>query len=291
MKRTKVRWAGRLLSPLNIACLAILALFAARCGGTERPGVNPASQSHSALASSTGALTLTMDAAAPLVQGTFTAYDLTVTNTTADPIAFNVSGDFPDTTVSALPAGCVSLGGGLPLFVCIGLSLDPGATLVIQFQIRPQIAGSATYGASVAGSTFPDVSATDVENVAPAPTDVQVTGSSNNGSPQLGSAFVYTFQVKNNGPFATFGGVSFTDALPASLTFLNVSNDIGSCTGGATVSCDLGDLPVGVQATIRIMVKAPAAPGSIANTASIAIGQQTDRNPANDSVTVTVTPK
>jgi hypothetical protein len=38
-------------------------------------------------------------------------------------------------------------------------------------------------------------------------------------------------------------------------------------------------------------VQAPAAPESIANTASIAIGQQTDRNPANDSVTVTVTPK
>jgi uncharacterized repeat protein (TIGR01451 family) len=291
MKRTKVRWPGRLLSPLNIACLAILALFAARCGGTERPGVNPASQSHSALVSSPGPLTLTMDAPAPLVQGSFGAYTVTVTNTTADPIAFNLGLDFPNTTVTGLPAGCTGLGGNSGLFVCIGLSLDPGATQVVQFQIRPQIAGPNTFGASVVGASFPNNALNDTQDVAPAPTDVQVTGSSNNGSPQRGSAFKYTFQVKNNGPFATFGGVSFTDALPASLTFLDVSTDIGACTGGATVSCDLGDLPVGVQATIRIVVQAPAVPGSIANTASIAIGQQTDRNPANDSVTVTVTPK
>ena len=34
----------------------------------------------------------------------------------------------------------------------------------------------------------------------PGPTDIQVTGSSSNGSPQVGSSFSYTFQVKNNGP-------------------------------------------------------------------------------------------
>jgi len=241
--------------------------------------------------SSPGSLALTMQATAPLVQGTFSPYTVTVTNTTGDPLTFNLGLDFTSTTITGLPASCVGLGGGTPLFVCINLSLDPGATLTVQARIRPNVAGSLTYGASVVGSTFPSNAAADVVDVAPGATDVQVTGSSNNGSPPLGSAFTYTFQVKNNGPFATFGGVSFTDALPPSLTFLSVSTDVGSCAGGATVSCDLGDLPVGVQATIRIMVQAPAAPDAIANTASIAIGQQPDRNPANDSVTVTVTPK
>lgn len=277
-------------SAFHAACLAILALATVRCG-TERPGLDRASQNQPALVSSPGPLSLTMDAAAPLVQGTFAAYTVTVTNTTAGPIAFNLGLDFPDTTVTALPAGCVGLGGGSGLFVCPGLSLQPGATLVVQAQIRPNIAGSVTYGATVVGSTFPSNSLNDTQNVAPAPTDVQVTGSSNNGSPPLGRAFTYTFQVKNNGPFATFGGVSFTDALPASLTFLGVSTNIGTCSGGATVSCALGDLPVGGQATIQISVQAPLAPQTIANTASIALGQQTDRNPANDSVTVTVTPK
>jgi uncharacterized repeat protein (TIGR01451 family) len=278
-------------SPFYAACLAILALAAVRCGGTEQPRLDSASQRHSALASSPGSLALTMEAAAPLVQGTFTPYTVTVTNTTADPITFNVGLDFPDTTVTALPAGCASLGGGTPLFVCSNLSLDPGATLVVQAQIRPNVAGSLTYGASVVGSTFPSNSATDVVDVAPAATDVQVTGSSTNGSPPLGSAFTYTFQVKNSGPFATFGGVSFTDGLPASLTFLDVSSDVGTCSGGATVSCALGDLPVGSQATIKILVQAPPVSQTIANTASVAIGQQTDRQLANNSVTVTVTSK
>jgi len=269
------------------ACLAILALATVRCGGTERPRLDSASQNHS-LVSAPGPLALTMEAATPLVQGTFTAYRVTVTNTTADPIAFNLGADFPDTTVTALPAGCASLGGGAGLFVCSGLSLEPGATLAIQARIRPDVAGSVSYGASVVGSTFPSNAATDVEDVAPAPTDVQVTGSSNNGSPPLGSAFTYTFQVRNAGPFATFGGVSFTDVLPASLTFLDVASDVGTCSGGATVSCAIGDLSVGRQATIKILVQAPPAAQTIANTASVAIGQQTDRNPANDSFTVTV---
>ena len=274
--------------PFHAACLAILALAAFRCGGSER--LDPASRSH-ALASAPGALTLTMDADAPLVQGSFSPYTVTITNTTADPIAFGLGLDFPGTTLTGLPAACVGLGGGSPLFACPNLSLDAGAILGVQFKIRPGIAGSVSYGASVAGATFPSNSALDVENVAPAATDVQVTGSSSNGSPPLGSAFTYTFQVKNNGPFGTFGGVSFTDALPASLTFLDVSSDSGTCSGGATVSCDLGDLPVGRQTTIKIRVQAPLSPQTIADTASIAIGQQTDRQPANDSVTVTVTAK
>ena len=275
------------------ACLAILALATFRCGGSEQARLDVTSQKSSALGTSPpGSLTLTMDAAAPLVQGTFTPYTVTVTNTTADPISFNVGLDFPDTTVTAFTAACAGLGGGSGLFVCPGLSLDPGATLVIQAQIRPNIAGSVTYGASVVGSTFPSNAANDTEDVAPGATDVQVTGSSNNGSPPVGSTFTYTFQVKDSGPFATFGGVSFTDALPASLTFVDVSTDTGTCTGGQTVSCDLGDLRVGGQATIKILVQAPATPQPIANTGSVVIGgQQTDRQLSNDSFTVNVTSK
>jgi len=278
-------------SPFYAACLAVLALGAVRCGGSEQAGLDPASKNSSALASAPGVLALTMAADAPLVQGTFTPYTVTVTNTTAGPMSFNLGLDFTDTTVTALPAACVGLGGRSGLFVCPGLSLDAGATFVVQARIRPNVAGSVTYGADVAGATFPDNAAIDTEDVAPGATDVQVTGSSSNGSPPLGSAFTYTFQVKNSGPFATFGGVSFTDALPASLAFLDVSSNIGLCSGGAIVSCTLGDLPVGGQATIKISVQAPLSAQTIANTGSVAIGQQTDRQPANDSFTVTVTAK
>src|SRR4029077_3822289 len=136
---------------------------------------------------------------------------------------------------------------------CPGLSLDPGATLAIQFRIRPNVAGSVTYGASVVGSTFPNNAANDTEDVAPGATDVQVTGSSNNGSPPVGSTFNYTFQVKNNGPIPA-GGITFDDTVPAALQLVgNPTSDIGSCTANTvsnSVHCDIANLGVGEQSTI-----------------------------------------
>lgn len=268
-----------------------IGLGLAACGGA--PGeANLASTQRADVTASAGPIILTMAPAAPLVQGTTVAYTISVTNAGPDPIApLNVGANFQGASVNGLPGGCVRLGGGLPQIFCSVASLAPGATASFTAQIRPQDAGTVTFSASAGGNGLLVVSATDVEDVAPAPTDVQVTGFASTGSPPLGSAFSYTFQVKNNGPFATFGGVSFTDALPASLSFVSVTSTAGSCTGGAVISCALGDLAVGAQAIVQIAVIAPASPQAVSNTASISLGAQTDRNPANDAVTVTVTPK
>jgi len=271
-----------------VAVFAILA-FAA-CGGPS--GSMPERPDLSSAATSAGALTLSMAPAAPLVQGTFTAYGITVTNTTPDPITqVTLSAFFDSTTINGLPANCVRIGGGLPEFFCTFPAIAAGETLAVDLKIRPDVAGTLTYQSAVSGNGTFTNQVQDVEDVLPAPTDVQVTGSSSNGSPPLGSLFTYTFQVKNNGPFATFGGVTFTDSLPASLTFSSVTTSLGTCAGGAAVSCALGDLAVGAQATIQITVRAPLTAQTIVNTASAAIGQQTDRNPANNTVSVTVTAK
>src|SRR5262249_19386360 len=192
------------------------ALVAAACGGV--PGdSNRSSARHADVTASAGPITLSMAPAGPLVQGSATAYTLSVTNTGADVTApLNLSADFQGTSVTALPGGCARFGGGLPLFFCSISSLAPGATVSFAAQIRPQDAGTLTFGAAAGGNGLLVVSVQDVQDVAPAPTDVQVTGSASNGSPPLGSVFTYTFQVKNDGPFATSGGVSFTDALPPS---------------------------------------------------------------------------
>lgn len=271
-----------------VVVLAVLALAA--CGG---PSAGPGSSERSTAATSAGDLTLSMaPAVLPLVQGTFNAYGITVTNTTPAPISqITLSAFFPSTTIGGLPANCVRIGGGLPEFFCTFPSIAPGETLAVNLKIRPDVAGTLTYQGAVSGNGTFTNQVQDVEDVLPAPTDVQVTGSSNNGSPPLGSLFTYTFQVKNNGPFATFGGVSFTDPLPASLTFVSLTTNLGTCAGGATVSCALGDLAVGAQATIQITVRAPLTAQTIVNTASAAIGAQSDSNPANNSVSVTVTTK
>lgn len=263
-------------------------LAAAGCAAGE----DPASATTTGAVTVTGPLTLTMAPSAPLVQGTPTPYEVTVTNTTASAITvFSLTLEFTGAQVNQVPTGCARLGGGGPDLSCGAGSIAPGATLTYDTQVRVDTAGTVTFQAAWLGNGAGLNFTSDVESVAPAPTDVQVTGSSNNGSPPLGSAFTYTFQVKNNGPFATFGGVSFTDSLPSGLTFNSVSTSIGSCTGGGGVTCTLGDLAVGVQATIQISTQAPSAAQTIVNTATVALGQQSDRNPTNNSVSVTVTPK
>ncbi|HEY6908378.1 MAG TPA: DUF11 domain-containing protein [Myxococcales bacterium] len=268
------------------AFVAILALAA--CGGTALPQARGSAD----IVAAAGPLALSMGPAAPLVEGTSTAYAMTVTNTTAAAMnSVTFSASFPQSTINQIPASCVRIGGGQPEIICSVASIAPGASVSFDTQVRPNVAGTLTYtcGAAASGSLLNLLD--DVEAVSPAPTDVQVTGSASSGAPPLGSAFTYTFQVKNDGPYPSFGGVTFSDVLPSSLTFLAVSTSAGTCAGGASVSCALGDLAVGGQATIQISVRAPAVAQSVADTASVSIGAQADRNPANDSVSITVTPK
>jgi uncharacterized repeat protein (TIGR01451 family) len=263
-------------------------VVAAACGGADPARIAGARSSRAA--TSAGPLTLSLAPAGPLTQGTFTAYAASVTNTTADAISsVNLVADFPDTTMNQIPAGCVRAPGGQPEFICPIASIPAGATLTFATQVRPNLAGTLTFAAFCGGNGLTVNVVTDVENVAPAPTDVQVTGFGSTGSPPVGSAYGYTFQVKNNGPFPTSGGVSFTDVLPASLSFLGVTTSVGACVGGETVSCDLGDLAVGAQAIVQISVQAPPAAQTIVDSASVSLGAQTDRNPANDAASVTVT--
>jgi uncharacterized repeat protein (TIGR01451 family) len=146
------------------------------------------------------------------------------------------------------------------------------------------------FGELLTGGVFERNAVSIGWQVAPGPTDLQVTGSASTGSPQLGAAFSYVFQVKNNGPHGAYD-VAFDDVLPASLTATTATSDAGSCTvTGNAVHCALGLFAVGGQAKITVGVVAPTVTGAIADTATASMSNP-DRNPANNSVTVTVQPK
>lgn len=177
---------------------------------------------------------------------------------------------------------------------CGTVTLAPGASVSNWVVINPQKAGPVhynAYGAYTDAFGAIDVSeAFDTETAAPGAIDLQISGSSNQGQPPAGSAYVYTYEVKNAGPWATSGGVSFSDPLPASLTFVSATTTAGSCAGGQTVMCALGDLAVGAHATIAIAVQAPRTSQSIVNTAAASLAPgQSDTNPGNDVVSITVT--
>jgi uncharacterized repeat protein (TIGR01451 family) len=82
-------------------------------------------------------------------------------------------------------------------------------------------------------------------------------------------------------------GVTFTDPLPSGVTFVSATPSQGTCTGGATVDCNLGDLTAGAVATIDIVVRTDG-PATLTNTASIATASP-DPQLANNTASVVTT--
>jgi uncharacterized repeat protein (TIGR01451 family) len=248
--------------------------------------------------------TVTMSVPPPVVAGVASTYTLTFTNTTTSTTTNVVAlGSLPKGMAVKNITNCARLGGNQSTsFNCTMPNLAPGASESATFSILASAVGTDDIPFGVAAA-IPDTNtpgasdiigdqATLTVNVRPGPTDIQVTGSSNNGSPPLGSTFSYTFQVKNNGPLAA-GGVTFDDTLPASIRLVgSPAIDIRSCTANTvsnSVHCDIGDLSVGEQSTI-LLSATPTTGGVFANTATIAMTGP-DSHPANDNVTVTVQPK
>jgi uncharacterized repeat protein (TIGR01451 family) len=204
-------------------------------------------------------------------------------------------------SLKAGPASCVKalFGGNAGPPSCSFGTLAPGAVASATVSIVAATQGSFTIGSAAlarvpfanGGFQILGTSVDLVVPVAPGPTDVQVTGSSNNGSPPVGTPFSYTFQVKDNGQQGA-SGVVFDDALPATIGISSVSTSLGACASGASansVHCDVGDLAVGQQATI-VVTAVPAATGAVTNTATIGMVGP-DTQPSDDSVGVTVQPR
>lgn len=241
-----------------------------------------------------------------VVAGVPSTYTLTVTNTTAEPFdglaGVIVNGAMPSGVTLQRINGCSNLGGNKSTsFLCSMPNLAPGASESATLSILATAVGSyqIPFGASAleADPANPGVSDAVGDSAIlsvtaqPGPTDIQVTGSSNNGSPPVGSSFSYTFQVKDNGPLAA-AGVTFDDQLPAAITVGTSTTDNGSCTTSTatnSVHCDIGALAVGSQSDITISAT-PTTTGAFADTATVAM-TGADTHAANNTVSVTVQPK
>ncbi len=92
----------------------------------------------------------------------------------------------------------------------------------------------------------------------------------------------YTVTVHNAGPDSA-GGVTLTDPLPAPLALVSASSSQGSCSEGATVLCDLGQVPAGASTTVTIVAK-PSTEGLVENAATVT-STSLDLNGSNDSAT------
>ncbi|HEY2952501.1 MAG TPA: M36 family metallopeptidase [Verrucomicrobiae bacterium] len=105
--------------------------------------------------------------------------------------------------------------------------------------------------------------------------------------PIIGDDVTYTLTVANTGP-ATAAGVTLTDTLPPGVVFVSASSTQGGCGNAAgLVTCALGPLPGGADATVTIVVTTTAA-GLLTNTASVT-RQDADASLSNNTATAVTT--
>jgi titin len=239
--------------------------------------------------------------------GANATYIITVNNaTTARVPAVSLSDTWPTTGatfVSVTPSQgtCASAAGSISCNLG-SIAGSGSATVTLVLQLTTQTTNTATgsmkdsAGNPLTDPTPADDTAASTTSIS-APTtttDIQVTGSAQNGGPAVGTADTYTWQIRNNQKTAA-NAVVFTTNLPPSLQFASASTSLGTCStpapgaAGGTVSCNTSVLNGGSIMTLTVNVIATQA-GSIADT-GVASFTGTDTNPANNSFTVTINPK
>ena len=155
-------------------------------------------------------------------------------------------------TLSCTRSDAVPAGGSYPPIV-VDAPLLPAATTFVN---TATVAGG--------GDANPvNNSATDVGPVLQR-ADVQITKTASRQTVFAGERVEFTLTVRNAGP-STAADVTVDDPLPASFEDPAVTTTLGTCT--PDVTCDLGDMAPGDEATITISA-APTALGPGTNTAS-----------------------
>ncbi|MGH2537727.1 MAG: TadE/TadG family type IV pilus assembly protein [Candidatus Promineifilaceae bacterium] len=168
------------------------------------------------------------------------------------------------------------------------------SVIVDSFTVAGQVVGTnEEYGQIVPGTIPPDVPPTPED---PPEADVGITKAlapplPNPGDPpwtftetELG----YSLVITNAGPFDA-EDVTVVDVLPPGTEYISSTvSGGGACDlDSGVLSCNLPNLdnagPPGNTATVQILIRTPAEPGIITNTASVDAGVDTvDPNPANN---------
>jgi uncharacterized repeat protein (TIGR01451 family) len=242
-----------------------------------------------------------------VTSGANATYTIKVNNTTTTTIpAVSLSDTWGASgatfvSVSTSQGACSSAAGSISCNLG-SIAGSGSATVTLVLQLTAQTTNTASGSMKdAAGNPLTDptpsddtASATTSISAPSTTTDIQVTGSAQNGGPAVGTADTYTWQIKNNQK-TTANAVVFTDNLPPSLQFASASTSAGTCstpapgTAGGTVTCNLSALNGGDTMTVTINVVVTQA-GSVADT-GVASFTGTDTNPANNSFTVTINPK
>jgi uncharacterized repeat protein (TIGR01451 family) len=165
-----------------------------------------------------------------------------------------------------------------------------GATVTVDIEVTPQSSGSITNEASVTSSAHDPAAGNDTASADTTVDPLADLSLTNTDSPDpvvTNELLSYTVTVHNAGP-SSATGVTLTDDLPSGSTYNNAFPSQGSCShASGTVTCTLGTIASGADATAVISIRQPAA-GSMTNNASVT-SAVTDLNAANDSASAGTT--
>jgi uncharacterized repeat protein (TIGR01451 family) len=120
----------------------------------------------------------------------------------------------------------------------------------------------------------------------PQQSDLAITKTVDNATPNVGDQVTFTVTATNNGP-DTATGVVVADALPAGLALVSAVPSQGSYSAGAWT---VGSVAVGTPATLTV-VATVTSPNSQTNTATVTAAAQFDPDVANNSASVTIVPQ
>ncbi|HEX7833769.1 MAG TPA: DUF11 domain-containing protein, partial [Thermoanaerobaculia bacterium] len=165
--------------------------------------------------------------------------------------------------------------GATGTITCTAASLANGAsrTFTLVVEVASGATGSIVNSASVTSAATDGNSGNSGSNAtgvtaAPASADISIVKSTNSNQAVTGTTITYTILVSNAGP-SPATNVIVTDDLPTGLTFLDVTPSQGTCNAADPVSCNLGTILSGANATITLRATVTATTGTVANTASV----------------------
>jgi uncharacterized repeat protein (TIGR01451 family) len=156
-------------------------------------------------------------------------------------------------------------------------SFGEGQVLLGSTDVTTDAAGDATFNVTLPVPTTPSqaitATATDpagnTSEFSQLVANLAVTSTDSADPAPAGADLTYTITVTNSGNSSPSGPVTLTDTLPADVTFI-------SATGGASpvqgvLTFDLGIVPIGGSATVRVVVQPDAAAvgTTITNTATV----------------------
>ena len=215
---------------------------------------------------------------------------LAVTNTSsAQATGVRITDTIPGSlTIGTLPAGCTSAG---QTVTCDIGDLGAGAAATRSIPVTttnascPKVDNTGTVTADDDVDDTNDSDSASVD-VACTSADVEIVKTASKSTVAAGDPFTYTLKVSSIGT-GTATNVKVTDVIPSSLVIGTLP--AGCSAAGQTVTCNVGDLPSGQDATFQIPVTtAPASCPSVDNTGTVTADNDSDDTNDSDSVSVDV---